>query len=132
MDLSRIKPDIIFLIPEEERVALAKITSDLCSIEDKHFLVRAVLEIPIRETYAYLGYGVWGSLSETNFDSYVAEYDNPTPAFGPFFSWLGSSLPSYPGLDEDEPAAALHFRCDNQRPLMILVQGDHPLAIEQR
>lgn len=131
MALAKIKPDIVFVIPEEERQHRIRINSDLCSVDDEHFLVRAVLEIPIRETTECFEFGAWGSLSRKNFQIYFDEFDNPAPTFGPFFSYVASSLPPYPDLFEAEPKASMHFRPNGLRPLIHLDLCDHPLAIDQ-
>jgi hypothetical protein len=130
MDLAKILPDPVVVIPEDQRQGRVRIGSDLCSIDDEHFFVRAVLYVPIRKTCEELGFGVWGSLSKQNFQTYEDEYDNPDPAFGPFFSWLSSSLPLYDGafaLKSD-----MVFQPNNQRPRIHLHECDHPLAIDQR
>jgi hypothetical protein len=131
MALAKILPDAVFFIPEEERERRVKTGSDLCSIDDEHFFARAVLEIPIRKTNATFDFGVWGSLSRENFQIYFDEFDNPAPTFGPFFSWLSSSLPPYPDLFTSELRSVMEFRSGNQRPIIRLDPCDYPLAIDQ-
>jgi hypothetical protein len=130
MDLIKLKPDIVFLVPTEEWGERVRISSDLCSVDDAHFLVRTVLEIPIRDTDKTFAFGAWGSLSRENFKTYERELYNPAPAFGPFFSFLASSLMPYPDIYEVEPRAAMHFR-PAKRPLLVLDRCDHPLALDQ-
>jgi hypothetical protein len=130
MDLTKILPDPVLGVPEDERSARAKISDDLCSLDGEHFFVRSVLYLPILQTESSFGFGVWGSLAEKNFRTYVDEFDNPTPEFGPFFSWLCSSLPPYEATAGLK--AELDFQPNNQRPLIHLHESDHPLAIAQR
>lgn len=129
MDLAKILPDPIFVVPEEERPGRVKISDDLCALDGEHFFVRAVLYLPIHDTSNSFGFGVWGSLAEKNFQTYVDEFNNPAAQFGPYFSWLCSSLAPY-GLSEGVKADMI-FRPDNQRPVMELHESDHPLAIAQ-
>jgi hypothetical protein len=130
MDLAKILPDAVVVIPEDQRQGRVKVSSDLCSIDNEHFFVRAVLYVPIRKTREELGFGVWGSLAQKNFQTYFDEFDNPEPDFGPFFSWLSSSLPLYEnalGLKSE-----MVFQPGNQRPHIRLHESDHPLALAQR
>ncbi|OYX48494.1 MAG: hypothetical protein B7Y90_09835 [Alphaproteobacteria bacterium 32-64-14] len=122
-------PDSIFDIPENERAQRARISSDLCDLDNAQFFVRAVLALPILETGETFEFGVWGSLKQENFQTYVDQFDNPAPAFGPFFSWLNSTLWPYP--DTFNLPSDLYFRGDNLRPLMRLHTSDHPLALDQ-
>lgn len=130
MDLVRILPEPIAELPEAEQAARATISSDLCSLDDEHYFVRAVLHLPILKTGASLGFGVWGSLAKVNFNQYADEFDNPAPAFGPFFSWLCSYLRPYP--DTSRVKAMMEFQPNNRRPVIRLEPTDHPLAIDQR
>ena len=108
------------------------LTDDLCAAEGKHFFVRGVLSIPLigsrDECFAY---GVWSSLSKTNFDIYRAEYGlaqghNP----GPWFGWFSNALKGYP--ETRSLKCHVHPQTDGQRPLIELEATDHPLAVEQR
>ncbi len=122
-------PDSIFDVPESERAERAWISSDLCALDTAQFFVRAVLSLPILETDEAFEFGVWGTLKQENFQTYVNEFHNPAPAFGPFFSWLNSTLRPYP--ETFNMPSELHFRGDNLRPLMRLHLSDHPLALDQ-
>lgn len=130
MALHKPLPDSIFEVPEDQRDSRTTISSDLCVLDDEHFFVRAVLALPILDTDETFDFGVWGSLKRENFEQYRNEFKNPAPEFGPFFSWLNSTLWPYP--DTLNMPSDLYFRGDNLRPLMQLHAGDHPLAIDQR
>jgi hypothetical protein len=129
MDLVKKLPDPIFLIPENERAQRTKIGSDLCVLDSEHFFVRAVLYLPIREADDCFCFGVWGTLAQNNFDTYYAEFENRQPEFGPFFSWLCSSLPPY---DSWGLASDMIFLPGNRRPVIQLHEADHPLVAAQR
>ena len=56
--------------------ALNRIGKDFCVIDDRHFFVRTVFEIPILGQALPLEWGVWGSLSQANFQRYRETFDD--------------------------------------------------------
>lgn len=103
----------------------SRLNSDLCVLNDRDFFLRALLEIPIKETRDRLGWGVWSSVSRENFDRYASGDES-----GSYFGWLSNSLPGY--------EETLHLKCSLQlqgaslRPLIDLEPSDHQLSIDQR
>ncbi|MDX1594745.1 MAG: DUF2199 domain-containing protein, partial [Gammaproteobacteria bacterium] len=82
-------PSIGFDVPhhyaeldEAERAAMARLGSDLCTIDHgdrrDHF-VRACLEVPIVGHDEAFVWGVWVSLSAANFARYRETWDAPDP-----------------------------------------------------
>src|SRR3989442_11018876 len=55
-------------IPEAERSRRGRINSDFCEIDDEDFFIRGLIEIPIIGSDEVFMWGVWVSLSQTNFD----------------------------------------------------------------
>jgi hypothetical protein len=108
------------------------LTDDLCVIDDEHFFVRCVLELPLLGAAGqHFGLGVWSSLSREKFDRYVETFeDDDQGKLGPMFGWLSNTLKGYP--------ETLSLKCyvqprnGRRRPLIELEQTDHPLAIDQR
>lgn len=124
-------PATYYGVPEAERGARAFLNSDLCVVDDEHYFVRAVLLLPIRGTDEDYGYGVWASLSKPHFDRYLALFDgDPPPGEGPWFAWLGNSVPGYP--ETHALKTRLHLRQGGDRPCLELEPTDHPLAVHQR
>ncbi|CAM3013595.1 DUF2199 domain-containing protein [Chryseobacterium flavum] len=83
-------------LSEEERKK-SELTSDLCIIEDPeytHQFIRTVLIQEVTDSCQDLEYGIWVSLSETNFNEYVENYDNKEFE-AEYFGWLCSYLPDY-------------------------------------
>lgn len=118
-------------VPEEEREQRCRLNSDLCSIDDQDYFVRAVLLVPINQTESALGWGVWSSLSAQNFKRYCELWDGkPVDDEGPYFGWLCNRLPIYP--DTLHLKVRVCLQADNQRPLLELEPTDHPLAVDQR
>ena len=125
-------PALYCNLDESERATRAILTDDMCSIDGTHHFVRAVLEIPIIAHVEPLTWGVWGSLSEANFQRYrISFHDDDQSKLGPMFSWFASQLPDYP--------ETLNLKCnivprdDRQRPqIEFAPEDDHALAVDKR
>jgi hypothetical protein len=125
-------PWYYYTLAERDRAKKAELTSDTCVIERRHFFVRAVLEIPIVGERERLEWGVWGSLSEDNFERYTDPCAHSNQSrLGPLFSWFASRLPGYPDTSA--------LRCNlipgdgRLRPLVdFRPDEDHPLAVDKK
>src|SRR5689334_21306377 len=53
------------------------LNSDYCVIEKQHYFVRGILEIPIVGSEESFRWGVWTTLSKTNFDRMIELSDDP-------------------------------------------------------
>lgn len=105
--------------------------SDFCTINNETFFVRTVLRIPIVDSDETLEWGVWVSLSETNFKRYdkvfgtKGELDEE-----PYFGWLSNQLDGYP--DCLEIKTRVHLQGGGRRPLLELDHDNpHLLCQEQ-
>ncbi len=124
-------PHVIYELDEAERGRRARTSEDLCSLDDEHFFVRGLLEIPILGTGDRFAYGVWSTLSRPNFDLYVDTFrDGDQGKLGPFFGWFSNRLTGYP--DTLNLKCSVQPRDCNRRPSFTLEPTDHPLAVEQR
>jgi hypothetical protein len=117
-------PDPYFGVPEVERGARIKGTSDVCAIDNEDFFVRGVILLPIVESEDHFGIGAWVSQKRENYETYLSNFD--TADIGPFFGWLSNSIAFY------EPETWLHpsqvrFQGNRLRPLIELQESDHPL-----
>lgn len=123
-------PLFYYGIPETERPARCKLTSDTCVVDDAHFFVRGSIEIPVHGTDEPFAWGVWVSLSRDHFQHFVELLDSPLRAqHGPWFGWLSAAIKTYP--DTENLKTRVHLR-DGIRPYIELEPTDHPLAVEQR
>lgn len=118
-------------IPESERPARGKLSSDFCTA-DEHFFIRGCLEIPILGTDDRFVWGVWVSQSQASFERAMEIFDrDPDPEEATRFGWFNNEIriyrPSTLGLK-----ARVHFRSKKLRPLIEIQPADHPLAAEQR
>jgi hypothetical protein len=106
------------------------LTEDFC-ISEGSFFVRTVLPIPLIGTDETFGYGVWSTLSEKNFWTYVETFDSGEQGgLGPWFGWLSHRLKGYP--DTANLRCRVHPRSGRQRPRLELEPTDHPLSLESR
>lgn len=112
----------------EER---GELTSDQCVIDDEHFFIRGLVEIPVVDGDGPFAWGVWVSLSKANFERAAELWHDSNRVSEPrYFGWLCSSIPGYP--ETLHLKTAVHSREVGLRPLVELETTDHPLSIEQR
>jgi hypothetical protein len=118
-------------IPESQRPNRGKLNEDFCCIDDKHFFVRGIIDIPIIGTEKHLMWGVWVSLSQKNFERIISVWNDPTIVQEPpYFGWLSNRISIYP--DTLNLKTNVSSRDVNCSPFIQLEPTDHPLAIEQR
>jgi hypothetical protein len=112
--------------------AAGHLGSDVCRYEDEdghHFFVRVVLEVPIHGIADPFLWGVWVSLSETNYERYTDTYDEPDTS-ARYFGWFCNALPWYPQTLSLK--TSVRPRADKQRPYIVLEETEHPLSIDFR
>ncbi len=104
------------------------LTEDFC-VMDKYRFVRCMIELPLQGRPEHYYIGVWGTLSQTNFDAYVDLFDaRETHTLPDMNSWLSNAVP--PGTPL--PVACLmRPRTDGLRPLLV-VEDDGPLMTWQQ
>ncbi len=125
-------PAQYFELPEAERDARAELTSDTCVIDESLYFVRTVLCLPIQGTSDHLEWGIWGSLSEANFERFIHSYDSRNQRkLGPMFSWLASVLPGYQSTLNIK--TMIHPQDGGLRPYVELdPSSPHQLALDAR
>ncbi|WP_394841325.1 DUF2199 domain-containing protein [Pendulispora brunnea] len=128
-DIGADKPDSWWDVPEEQRERRVQLTSDTCIIDNEHFFIRGVIEIPIHHEPGRFGFGVWVSQKKENFEHYLQNFDSDE--IGPFFGWLCTSISYYPGGTLHLKTMA-HFRGKGLRPLIMVEPTEHPLSVHQR
>ncbi|MCX2724736.1 DUF2199 domain-containing protein [Roseibium salinum] len=126
------EPPHTFGIPENERARRVWLDSDLCVLDEEFFFIRAILEVPIRETEDSFLWGVWVSQSKESFERYVDSFGGDQTGHQSF-GWLAVSLPGY--VKPGEPLVSLPTAViwGEERPhIRIHDEQDHPLAVDQR
>jgi hypothetical protein len=108
------------------------LTEDFCIIDGQHYFVRCVLKLPlVGLSGKSFGFGVWATLSKTNFALYYENFDSgQRGTLGPWFGWFSNRLRGYP--DTLNLKCRMHPQAARQRPYIELEPTDHPLAVEQR
>jgi len=120
-------PYVWYAASEAEREADFDLTSDTCIWKNEHFFVRCSLDLPIIGTNQVLGFGIWSTLSEANFDRYLDHWDDPDRAtLGPMFSWLANVVPDYP--DCSTIKCNVHPLEPDFRPRLEIERSDHLLS----
>jgi len=108
------------------------LSDDFCVIDGEHFMIRCVLEISIVGLDEPWTWSCWSSLSPENFDKFIAGFDSGDyEDEGPWFGWLCNTLPP---LRVGPEALAVEVWPQNgrRRPLLVVEDQDHPLAVAQR
>jgi hypothetical protein len=104
---------------------------DAPELQELHFFIRGIIEIPIHDSDEHLTFSVWVSLSPVNFERAVEHWDDPARGEEkPYFGWLSNNIPGYP--ETLQLKTRVHTRQPGLRPLVELEPTDHPLAVEQR
>jgi hypothetical protein len=124
-------PDLWSSLSSSERKQRGRLSSDQCVIDNEHFFVRGLVEIPVLDGDGPFAWGVWVSLSKVNFERTTALWHDPNRVNEPaYFGWFCNSIPGYP--ETLHLKTAVHSREVGLRPLIELEATDHPLSIEQR
>ncbi len=101
---------------------------DYCATDGEHFFVRGVIHLPIIGTKETFRFGVWGSLSEKNFQRVREADDDPKRAekIEPLFSWLSNWIPEFGEVENIK--MNMHIQPPDQRPHFEIEHTNHPLA----
>jgi len=116
----------------DERDARGVRGSDQYIIDQKWFFIRGCLEIPIVGSSDIFLWGLWASVREEVFDeiSECWELAGREKSRGPFKGRLGNSLSIYP--ETLNLKVQILIRSVGERPLLMIEENDHQLAVEQR
>ncbi len=115
----------------EEKASEFDLTADTCVWRDQDYFIRACLDLPFTDRDDAFQFGVWMTLSRENFHRYQATLRGAdASALPPMFGWFSNSLPGYPETVNLKGMA--HLRTGGLRPLIELLDSDHPLARQQR
>jgi hypothetical protein len=123
-------PDVWNALSPEAREQRGELSSDQCVIDQEHFFIRGLVQIPIIHADGPFEWGVWVSLSKANFDRATTLWHDPNRVNEPtYFGWLCNSIPGYP--ETLHLKTAVRTRDVGLRPLVELEPTDHQLSIEQ-
>lgn len=107
------------------------LNEDFCSIDDRDFFIRGVIELPVIGSEEVFRWGVWGSLSRENLERLLKISDSQDRVeLPPMFSWLSTQIQGYPETLNLKMYA--HIQESGQRSRFELEPTDHPLTQEQQ
>ncbi len=122
-------PTLWFAIPPAERSSRAELSDDQCIIDDYYFLLGNI-PLKVRDTDKSFLWIAWVSLAAADFVRAAEVWDmHGRESEPPYPGRLASALPGYP--DTLNLKAEVYTRPVGERPY-ILLETDHPLAVEQR
>ena len=126
------EPALWWVISDEER-ARSELTKSACVIQasdETAFFVRGHIEIPVAGLDEPFTWGVWASLSESNFirtqELWNTEGREKEP---PYFGWLSTNLQVFPDtmylktMVQTSPVGSV--------PIITVEPTEHPLAVAQ-
>ena len=121
-----IQSAIIDSNPDELLTTL--LNEDICVLDGNYF-IRGIIHLPIIGTNETFRWGVWGSLSQENFEKLMLMNEDPRRAeLPPMFSWLSNRIEEYP--DTLNLKMYAHIQEPASRPIFELELTDHPLSQE--
>jgi hypothetical protein len=71
MDIAFRRPQDYFKVPEGQRARRIKINDDLCQIDDRIFIIRGYLPIPVHDSEQDFAWGVWVTIDRESFNRYL-------------------------------------------------------------
>jgi len=127
-------PDNYANLDAEAREQRCIIGSDQCVIDEEQYYVRGCLEIPIQDTTEIFLWGVWALIRPDDFHemSECWEEAGREDAHGPFKGRLGNDLRACYTPDAFNLELTLKLRPLGERPLLLIDEPSHPLAIAQK
>jgi len=128
LDVAFSRPDAFLRLKESQRKA-APANDDLCSIHDKRFFVRGLLEVPVTDASETFGWGLWVEVPEAAFRRILDLWDDDNPAEPPFEGTIANTTKGYEDLEGQR--VMVQLRGDGDRPALTLLPGDHLLYREQ-
>jgi hypothetical protein len=118
-----------------ERSRRAKLSDDLCAIDDAEYFIRGVLEVPIIGADEPFTWGVWVTQSKESFTRYRQTF-NGDQSDGGSFGWLTVTMDVYNRSNAGEPlenlACDVWWRGPGMRPSIEIHECDHPLYHDWR
>jgi len=131
MSFTADSPDMYANMNRDERDARCIRGSDQYIIDQKWFFIRGCLEIPIAGSDEVFIWGWWASIRQEVFDELEDcwELEGREESRGPFKGRLANSLAEYP--ETLNLKIRILLQPVGTRPLFVVEESDHMLAIEQ-
>jgi hypothetical protein len=102
-----------------------------CVVDEEHFLIRANLDVPIRDSVEFLRWTVWTTLSAENFQRASDLWNVPErESEEPYFGWLSNQIPGYPWSVNIK--TMVHTQEVGMRPKIEVIDETHVLRTDQQ
>jgi hypothetical protein len=125
-------PDNYSAIRPAERDVRAVLGTDQCVIDNEQYFLRGVIEIPIIGLDEVFLWGAWARVWQKDYEEMSDFWETPgrEKTIGPYKGRLNNNVPTY------EPETfnlkcTLKIRPVGTRPLFVIEEPEHPLAIDQ-
>jgi len=131
LDIRLALPEPIHALDEGERARRAWLAEDFAVLDERHFYLRGLLEIPVLELDSRFGYGVWLEVQQEDFQYLLEHWGDPAQdSFDPVAATLANELAPYDGTEglhvAVQPVSA------ESLPSVRLLADEHPLCLDQR
>ena len=125
-------PDMYTNLSRNDRDIRAVIGSDQCIVDEKWFFIRGCLEIPVIGENEVFLWGLWASVRQEIFDEIADSWtqEGREIFYRPFKGRLANSLSVYP--ETLNLKLEIRIQPAGVRPLFVIEEAEHPLAIEQQ
>jgi hypothetical protein len=124
-------PDPYAWLTEKKRTS-AHLGTDDCVIDDAYYL-RGIVELPIVGLDEVFLWGVWARVWQRDYEEFGEHYSDEgrEKMIGPYKGRINNKLAGYDPSTQDLKCA-IKIQPVGARPLFIIEEPEHPLAIEQR
>jgi hypothetical protein len=111
----------------------AHLGTDDCVIGSDECYLRGIIELPIVGLDEVFLWGAWARVWQRDYEEFAAHYhsEGREKLIGPYKVRLCNKLPGY-GPETLNLKCTLKVQPVGTRPLLVIDEPEHPLAIEQR
>ena len=127
--LAYFTPTAYFLLTKKEKKEIARLDSDFCVIrypDETNWFIRCTLTQKVIDHCEDLDYGLWVSLSESDFEDYSAHFKSENHQAS-YFGWLSNVLPDYQ-FKEAIPTTVITGSGDHRPQIVPMEDYDDPLV----
>ncbi len=124
-------PDEVFELSYLDTYRRTRSNSDLCSLDERRFFIRALLRVPFTDQEGQFAWGVWAEVTKEAHDFYLDNYSNDLAEGTKFEGTLANAIPGFP--DAAGETVDVELQNAKGRPLLsFLRSAEHELAHDQR
>ncbi len=127
-------PDIYANMSPQDRAERTIIGSDQCVIDEEQFYIRGCMELPVHDSEEVFLWGLWALVWKEDYWEIAESWEERgrEEKRGPFKGRLANSLKQHYSPDTFNLKITVKIQPVGARPLFMVEEIDHPLAIAQR